>query len=162
MEVNEVIMFRPYTPGLERHKSRPYTSSLAHQRLGFEDMRPRWRMNCLKWIYCFFFVFRTAAAESEYRVRRVSSKYDTEQRVVREDIPADEAEVEGVIDDDNCSDDDGDGEDDDDDDDDETSLDIRDDSGESYEDMVSILPSEPVKYQSWKEVRSSSLTFVSE
>ena len=47
MEVNEVIMFRPYTPGLERHKSRPYTSSLAHQRLGFEDMRPRWRMNCL-------------------------------------------------------------------------------------------------------------------
>ena len=96
----------------------------------------------------FFFVFRTAAAESEYRVRRVSSKYDTEQRAVREDIPADEAEVEGVIDDDNCSDDDGDGEDDDDDDDDETSLDIRDDSGESYEDMVSILPSEPVKYQS--------------
>ena len=45
MEVNEVIMFRPYTPGLERHKSRPYTSSLAHQRLGFEDMRPRWMMN---------------------------------------------------------------------------------------------------------------------
>ena len=45
MDVNEVIMFRPYTPGLERHKSRPYTSSLAHQRLGFEDMRPRWRIN---------------------------------------------------------------------------------------------------------------------
>ena len=112
------------------------------------------------------FSFRTAAAGSEYRVRRVSSKYDTEQRVVREDIPADDAEVEGVIDDDNCSDEDGDGEDedeDDDDDDDETSLEIRDDSGESYEDMVSILPSEPVKYhQSCEEVKSSSLTFVSE
>ena len=106
------------------------------------------------------FSFRTAAAGSEYRVRRVSSKYDTEQRVVREDIPADDAEVEGVIDDDNCSDEDG---DDDDDDDDETSLEIRDDSGESYEDMVSILPSEPVKYhQSCEEVKSSLLTFVSE
>ena len=83
--------------------------------------------------------------------------------MVREDIPADDAEVEGVID--NCSDEDGDGEDDDDDDDDddETSLEIRDDSGESYEDMVSILPSEPVKYhQSCEEVKSSSLTFVSE
>ena len=30
-------------------------------------------------------------------------------------------------------------------DDDDTSLDIRNESGESYEDMVSILPSEPVK-----------------
>ena len=97
-------------------------------------------------------------------MRRVSSKYDTEQRVVREDIPADDAEVEGVID--NCSDEAGDGEDDDEDDDDEdyeTSLEVRDDSGESYEDMVSILPSEPVKYhQSCEEVKSSSLTFVSE
>ena len=69
--------------------------------------------------------FRTA---SEYKVRKVSTKYESEAKV---DVRGDE---------DNGIEDDVDNDEDDDD----SSLEIRNESGEIYEDMISILPSEPV------------------
>ena len=72
-------------------------------------------------------MFRTAG---EYKVRKVSTKYETEARdeVRDEDMEAMEETN------------------DDDDDDEDSSLEIRNDSGESEscDDMISILPSEPV------------------
>ena len=75
--------------------------------------------------------FRTA---SEYKVRKVSTKYESEAKV---DIRGDE---DNGIEDDN----------DNDEDDDDSSLEIRNESGESYEDMISILPSEPVSFIKYK------------
>ena len=66
--------------------------------------------------------FRTAG---EYKVRKVSTKYESEAK----DNVRDE-----VFENDNDKDED----------DDDSSLEIRNESGESYEDMISILPSEPV------------------
>ena len=68
--------------------------------------------------------FRTTG---EYRVRKVSTKYESEAKV---DVRGDE---DIGIEDDNDNDKD-----------DNSSLEIRNESGESYEDMISILPSEPV------------------
>ena len=75
--------------------------------------------------------FRTA---SEYKVRKVSTKYESEAKV---DVRGDE---DKDIEDDNDSDED----------DDDSSLEIRNESGESYEDMISILPSEPVSFRKYK------------
>ena len=70
--------------------------------------------------------FRTAG---EYKVRKVSTKYESEAKDnVRDEV----FEIEDEIDNEK------------DEDDDVSSLEIRNESGESYEDMISILPSEPV------------------
>ena len=70
--------------------------------------------------------FRTAG---EYKVRKVSTKYESEAKDnVRDEV----FEIEDEIDNEK------------DEDDDDSSLEIRNESGESYEDMISILPSEPV------------------
>ena len=73
-----------------------------------------------------FFFCRTAG---EYKVRKVSTKYESEAKV---DVRDDE---DIGIEDDNDNDED-----------DDSSLEIRNESGESYEDMISILPSEPVRF----------------
>ena len=65
---------------------------------------------------------------SEYKV----TKYESEAK----------ADVRG--------DEDKDIEDDNDEDDDDSSLEIRNESGESYEDMISILPSEPVSVRKYE------------
>ena len=73
-------------------------------------------------------MFRTAG---EYKVRKVSTKYDTE---ARDEVRDEDMEAMGETNDD----------DDDDYDNEDSSLEIRNDSGESCDDMISILPSEPV------------------
>ena len=65
--------------------------------------------------------FRTAG---EYKVRKVSTKYESE---AKDNVRDEDIEIE-----------------DDNDEDDDSSLEIRNESGESYDDMISILPSEPV------------------
>ena len=71
---------------------------------------------------------------SEYKVRKVSTKYESESKV---DVRGDE---DNGIEDDN------------DEDDDDSSLEIRNESGESYEDMISILPSEPVSVRKYENL----------
>ena len=75
-------------------------------------------------------MFRTAG---EYKVRKVSTKYETE---ARDEVRDEDMEAMGETNDD----------DDDDYDNEDSSLEIRNDSGESEscDDMISILPSEPV------------------
>ena len=62
----------------------------------------------------------------EYKVRKVSTKYESE---AKDNVRDEDIEIE---------------EDNDNDGDDDSSLEIRNESGESYDDMISILPSEPV------------------
>ena len=84
--------------------------------------------------------FRTTG---EYRVRKVSTKYESEAKV---DVRGDE---DIGIEDDNDNDKD-----------DDSSLEIRNESGESYEDMISILPSEPVSFKkNENECRFLSISF---
>ena len=72
-------------------------------------------------------LFRTAG---EYKVRKVSTKYETEARDEVRDEDMEVMEETNDYDDDDYNED--------------SSLEIRNDSGESCDDMISILPSEPV------------------
>lgn len=74
-------------------------------------------------------------APGEYKVRKVSTKYESE---AKDNVRDEDIEIEDENDNDR------------DEDDDDSSLEIRNESGESYDDMISILPSEPVSFKNNK------------
>ena len=104
---------------------RPCTSSLAHQRLGFENMRPRFYiLQFLFHLFSYISQNELFSTGEQNRPKYDEENVDSIHYMQNYDIEVVEDTKE---------------------DDDDTSLDIRNESGESYEDMVSILPSEPVK-----------------